>query len=520
MATGHAGPLVVAAGQRQTSSVKLACDGLPCVTPGTLDPDGGVPVPRCGNGRIDMGEECDTAIPPGAPGACPPSDCDDRVPCTTDVHKGDGCNAACAHTEIVAPIAGDGCCPAKATNATDADCSADCGNGIVDPGETCDTDIPGGGPGACPTIADCADGDRCASDSPGLRGDLRGDLRALPRVPSERRSGGWVLSPGWQQRRRHRLPSRLRQRYRGEVARFCDVAIIPPASGHCPAVCDDGFPETTDFAKGSGCMAECMSVPIEAPVSGDGYCFPGANHSTDSDCQPSCSNTIIEPGEACESEAIGDASCPTSCSPLPSACLLVNLVGTALTCSSRCEVKTRTNCSLTAPDQCCPAGCTALTDADCSPSCGDGVVQTAARETCDIAIPSRQARCLSDGLRRREPLHRGAPAQRRHLRGDLRVRSDPRLPARGRLLPVGGRLQRRSRLCPALRQRRRGEPRRTMRRRGRHWILPSRLPIQRRLHTARPPRGYRHLQRDVRPAADHHLRGRRRLLPGRLHQSR
>ena len=42
VASGHAGPLVVVAGQRQTSSVKLECDGLPCVTPGTLDPDGGV----------------------------------------------------------------------------------------------------------------------------------------------------------------------------------------------------------------------------------------------------------------------------------------------------------------------------------------------------------------------------------------------------------------------------------------------------------------------------------------------
>ena len=37
-----------------------------------------------------------------------------------------------------------------------------CGNGVIDPGETCDTGIPAG-PGACPTS--CNDGDTCTTDT-------------------------------------------------------------------------------------------------------------------------------------------------------------------------------------------------------------------------------------------------------------------------------------------------------------------------------------------------------------------
>ncbi len=55
------------------------------------------PSPRCGNGLVDPGETCDTAIPAGAPGACPPPNCDDHVPCTKDMPSGSGCTAKCEH---------------------------------------------------------------------------------------------------------------------------------------------------------------------------------------------------------------------------------------------------------------------------------------------------------------------------------------------------------------------------------------------------------------------------------------
>src|ERR1043165_1424373 len=53
-------------------------------------------------------------------------------------------------------ISGDACCPASCTNATDADCSASCGDGTLDPNETCDP------PDSCPTA--CGDGDVCTAD--------------------------------------------------------------------------------------------------------------------------------------------------------------------------------------------------------------------------------------------------------------------------------------------------------------------------------------------------------------------
>jgi hypothetical protein len=129
VARGRVGPFTVTAGSRQNVLVRLDCNEAPCVVPG---PDGGSTNgpdaasdddPRCGNGRIDALETCDTAIPAGAPGACPRADCDDGIACTSDTQVGKGCHATCTHEEIRAPVAGDKCCPTGATNADDADCS-------------------------------------------------------------------------------------------------------------------------------------------------------------------------------------------------------------------------------------------------------------------------------------------------------------------------------------------------------------------------------------------------------------
>lgn len=115
--------------------------------------------PACGNGKIDTGEACDTAIAAGRSGACPDAPaCDDSDPCTNDVVANAGtCNARCDNSGKVAANASakDQCCPAGATSVTDADCSATCGNGTLDPGEDCDPKITAG-PGAC--ITQCGDG--------------------------------------------------------------------------------------------------------------------------------------------------------------------------------------------------------------------------------------------------------------------------------------------------------------------------------------------------------------------------
>jgi cysteine-rich repeat protein len=115
----------------------------------------------CGNGVVETGEQCDTGIAAGMPGACPTS-CDDSQPCTTDALVGTMCQATCTHTTITMPKNNDGCCPTGANSGNDNDCPASCGNGVVDPGETCDTAIAPGMTGACPTA--CDDGDACTTD--------------------------------------------------------------------------------------------------------------------------------------------------------------------------------------------------------------------------------------------------------------------------------------------------------------------------------------------------------------------
>ncbi len=132
-----------------------------CPTGATSLTDSDCPV-VCGNGLLETGEACDTAIATGA-GVCPttPAACSDGMACTRDTVNGTGCAAACAHAPITTPMNGDGCCPAGATPATDSDCVPGCGNGVVDPGETCDTGISVG-PGSCPTT--CSDGMVCTRD--------------------------------------------------------------------------------------------------------------------------------------------------------------------------------------------------------------------------------------------------------------------------------------------------------------------------------------------------------------------
>ncbi len=103
----------------------------------------------CGNGTIEEPELCD--------GNCP-SSCNDGNACTVDALQGDPatCSSFCSNSVITQCVGGDGCCPANCTNANDSDCepTAVCGNGDIEPGETCD--------GNCPTS--CVDNDVCTSD--------------------------------------------------------------------------------------------------------------------------------------------------------------------------------------------------------------------------------------------------------------------------------------------------------------------------------------------------------------------
>lgn len=382
--------LILRAGAQQTVYVRLDCAGGPCAADGGITDDaagrdGGVPdgASICGNGRIDPGETCDLAIPEGAPGACPPESCDDGIPCTRDRATGEGCTRLCVHEVIDTPAAGDGCCPADTGAAEDPDCLASCGNGVIDPGETCDTDIAAGMPGACPTEAACDDGDPCTLDALISRSTCAAICQHLLVVTqSASMPDGCCPTGAW-----NAVDSDCPVSCGNgilEAGEICDPG-LPVGSGGCPASCDDGDPCTTDSLVGGGCRATCEHAPVTTFISGDGCCPAGGSRATDTDCPAVCGNGVLEPGEACDRAASGDAACPGGCPASPSACLRITLTGSADDCSARCATTPVAACASKA-DGCCPTGCTAATDPDCSATCGNGTVEAAAGETCDTAI--------------------------------------------------------------------------------------------------------------------------------------
>jgi hypothetical protein len=113
---------------------------------------------------LEAGEICDPKIASGG-GKCPTlADCDDHDPCTKDSLAGSACSVACSHVALKPDATkADGCCPVGGNAAIDKDCTAVCGNGVLEPGELCDTAITSGA-GKCQTDADCVDGNPCTSD--------------------------------------------------------------------------------------------------------------------------------------------------------------------------------------------------------------------------------------------------------------------------------------------------------------------------------------------------------------------
>lgn len=250
---------------------------------------------ECGDGTVTGAELCDTAIAAGDPGACP-ADCDDGDACTTDSLTGADCSAECVHGDITVPTDGDGCCPPGADSSTDADCGVVCGNGVLEVGETCDTAIAAGDPGACPT--DCDDGIACTADAltgaectaacenveitAPMSGDGCCPMGATIGTDSDCTAtcgDGVVTSP-----------------------ETCDTAITT-GTGRCPtmASCNDGMACTADSLIGGGtCMAACRNTPITTPMAGDGCCPPGATIGSDSDCPARCGDGVVTPPETCD----------------------------------------------------------------------------------------------------------------------------------------------------------------------------------------------------------------------------
>jgi hypothetical protein len=124
----------------------------------------------------------------------------------------------------------------------------------------------------------------------------------------------------------------------------------------------------------------------------------------DADCG-TCGDGIIGPNEICDPPE----KCTTEekCSQ-PTSCIAGTFSGDPERCTADCRITLVTACH--DRDRCCPAGCDADNDSDCSGSCGDGVLETSAGETCEPN--SESAPCpgaCDDGVACTEDLLTGSP---------------------------------------------------------------------------------------------------------------
>lgn len=173
-------------------SVALVACGPPTRGKSTPDPDpNNGDVDACGNGAIDEGESCDSAIAVGEEGACPTSCAAGACGTVELIGSAATCDAVCEESPAECG-AEDGCCPTGCDSASDADCTNTCGDGVVEGPEKCDGDCPTSCPeDACAAstlegsaddcsaecvagtaITACADGDGCCpADCAGMDDD-------------------------------------------------------------------------------------------------------------------------------------------------------------------------------------------------------------------------------------------------------------------------------------------------------------------------------------------------------------
>lgn len=262
----------------------------------------------CGNGVFDseVGELCEVGITSGS-GVCPTS-CDDGDACTSDVLAGSECTATCEYSTISAAIDGDGCCPAGANANTDNDCSAMCGNGILEAGELCDMAIVAG-PGACPMT--CNDSQSCTTDAL-VSGNSCQAHCTFTAITTNTPGDGCCRSGVTPQQDSDCAGCGDGSVGAGET---CDTAL----AGSCPTSCTDANACTSNVLINAGtCTAACTFPAITMPVNNDGCCPAGANANNDNDCQPVCRNGVVEGTEQCDdNNANNNDACRNDCTRAP-----------------------------------------------------------------------------------------------------------------------------------------------------------------------------------------------------------
>lgn len=328
-------------------------------------------VTLCGNGRLDPGEGCDTAIEDGAAGSCV-SACPQTDPCSPQVPAGPDCDIECVGLRITKAVNGDGCCPEGAGPTVDSDCGF-CGDKIVGPAETCDPPQK------------CAVAEACVARGACLVAIFTGDPATCSASCRVQQIEACEDDDGC-------CPAGCSAGSDNNCSASCGNGIVESEQGEtcepgdpdkpCPSDCDDGQACTSDVLTGSAnnCNAQCSNLPITVAVDGDGCCLPGENSINDSDCAPQCGNEVLEAGETCD-------PCPANCDD-QDVCTADQSSGSAGACTLVCS---HVALSAGPADGCCPPGANANSDADCAPVCGNNIQEGS--EKCD-PCPST----CSDGI--------------------------------------------------------------------------------------------------------------------------
>ncbi|HEY5921076.1 MAG TPA: CAP domain-containing protein [Kofleriaceae bacterium] len=271
----------------------------------------------CGNSIVEEPETCDP------PESC--ESCDDGNPCTADTTTGSAetCDLRCERAPITSCGADDACCPADCTTATDGDCSASCGDGVMQTGETCDP------PSSCPTS--CNDGMACTTDF--LTGSAQNCNAACATSPITACTGGdGCCAPGCTIGNDSDCTATC-----GDGVLTTPETCDPPSS--CPTMCNDMIACTNNVLAGSAatCNARCTFPAITTCVNGDMCCPSGCTQANDNDCNAVCGDGTCAgtQGELCTNCAMDcrttqavcgngacqtgetSASCYVDCGPSP-----------------------------------------------------------------------------------------------------------------------------------------------------------------------------------------------------------
>jgi hypothetical protein len=324
---------VIACDQRACSPTPDSCCPTACDANNDIDC-----AAICGNDVLEPGERCDPLS--SCPTDCPASGCS-----LFTLEQPGTCFAQCvAAGQQTACMNGDSCCPTGCNANNDSDCSPACDNGVVESGESCDP--LSSCPGTCPQLGcqlrtlqnagtctatcasagmqtSCIDSDGCCPSGC----NANNDSDCMPGC------GNGVI----------------------ETGETCDPLNTCPSS--CPAI---GCQLRTLQNPGT-CMAACANAGMQtACANNDGCCPTGCNANNDSDCMPTCGNSVIEAGETCDP--------PGSCPTCTETYTCYQQTGSAATCNVRCHLPV-TTCGING-DSCCAfdggGGCSSSTDGECS----------------------------------------------------------------------------------------------------------------------------------------------------------